>query len=133
MTDILIEPIGNGEYDLALVDNDLVLVGGTEETWPAEVAQRVTYAVCTWYGESAFDRDAGFPWREGVFGRQPIDGIAALVHEHILAVEGVQGIGSQPVLTLDTTTRKLSILATEVEIEGFAPLELGFTIQGTTA
>ena len=118
MSDFKIEPLGDGTWDLVMEDGDFVMVGETAATWQDEVKQRVAYAVGTWYQESAFDRDQGFPWLEGVFGKQPLEGIAALVYDHIIAVEGVEGIDDAPVLSLDTETRILTITV-DVRGEGF--------------
>lgn len=109
MTDFLIESLGNGDHDLTITDNDFVIVGNSEDTWAAALRQRILYAVGTWFAESAFDRSVGFPWLEGVFGRQPVDGISALVYQHITRVPGVVGIIESPTLTLDTASRRLTI------------------------
>lgn len=130
MTDFRIQSIGDGKYDLVITDNDFTVVGGDANTWPQEVAQRIVYEVCTWYGESAFDRDAGFPWAQGVFGKAPLEGIASLAYEKILGVDGVQGFNEQPQLTLDTVSRRLFITA-DVLGDGFTvPIET--TIVGPT-
>lgn len=118
MTDFLIEPIGNGDNDLVMTNNDFVMVGNTEETHAQAVAQRVRYEVGTWFGESAFDRSKGFPWREAVFGTEPVDGIGALVHDRLVKVKGVDGIEQAPELTLDTEIGRLSI-AVVVQAAGF--------------
>lgn len=110
-TDFLIEAIGNGDNDLVIEDNDFVLVGHTAETHGQAVLQDITYEVGTWFGESAFDRNAGFPWREAVFGEEPIDGIGALVQDRISKLEGVDGFEEAPILTLDATRTKLFIRA----------------------
>ncbi len=112
MSDFKIEAIGDGYYDLVLTDDDFVVVGETAETWPDELQQRVTYEFGTWLGESFWDTSKGFPWLESVFGKQPIDGIAALVYEHAVAVEGVEGMNETPELSLDNETRKLTIKGT---------------------
>lgn len=110
-TDFLIEPIGNGDNDLVITDDDFVLVGHTAETHGQAVLQDITYEVGTWFGESAFDRSVGFPWRESVFGTEPIDGVGALVQDRISRLEGVDGFEEPPVLTLDETRTKLFIQA----------------------
>jgi hypothetical protein len=131
MTDFAIESIGDGQYDLVLTSNDFVIVGATEDTWQDELSQRIAFAVGTWLGESAFDRSVGFPWLQGVFGKQPIDGIAALVYETISGVDGVEGIVGQPIITLDTATRVLSI-AVDVRSRSFV-VPVTFTTQGPAA
>lgn len=112
MSDFQIETIGNGDHDLVITDNDFVLVGETEDTWQTEVVQRVRFALGTWYAESAFDRSVGFPYLEGVFGRQPLEGIQAIVTQEILDVDGVDGIEDGPTLDLDRTARVLTISVT---------------------
>lgn len=114
MTDFQIAPVGNGDHDLVVTDSDFVIVGRTEDTWATELQQRIYYALGTWHSESAWDRSAGFPWLEGVFGNQPIDGISALIYQRIVEIDGVEGIEGQPVITLDTTTRSLSITCSVV-------------------
>lgn len=124
MSDFKIVSIGGGEYDLDLSNNDLVIVGATEDTWPEEVAQRLVYRLGAWLGECSFDRSVGFPWLDGVFGRAPLDGIAALVHETIVNTPGVEGLDDEPILLLDTVARKLSI-SVKVRGAGFVvPIEL---------
>lgn len=123
MTDFAIEPLGNGDHDLVITANDFVIVGRTSDTWIDELQQRIYYALGTWHGESAWDRSKGFPWVEGVFGRQPIDGIAALIYQKILEVDGVDGIQGQPTIELDTVARQLSISCQVISGEFVVPIE----------
>jgi hypothetical protein len=88
----------------------------------------VVYALNTWFGESAFDRNAGFPWREAVFGRQPLDGIAELIYDRLISIEGVEEITDPPRLELDTVTRKLTI-SVAIKGNGFV-VPVTTTIQG---
>lgn len=107
--DALIEPIGGGDWDLVIGDDgDLALVGDSADTYTAAVLQRVAFVLLTWLGESPFDRSLGFPWEESVFGKQPLDGIAALIQSRVLGVEGVTGV-DPPTLDLDNTTRTLTV------------------------
>lgn len=109
MSDIQIEPIGGGDHDLAIVGGDWQLVGHTEATWPDYVIQNLRYHLGMWLGESPFDRGAGFPWREGVFGAQMLDGIGALVYAYATETEGVEGLDDAPDLVFDRATGRLFI------------------------
>ena len=125
MTDFLIEHVGSGAFDLVIRDTgqgdvDFVLIGGDADTWPLEVAQRITYALGMWLNESPFAPGQGFPWVEGVMGRQPIDGIGALIYQRIVEVDGVELIIGQPVILFDSSTRVLTISA-EAQPVGYAP------------
>lgn len=107
MSDIQIADEGDG-YDLVLVDGDLVLGFESEA---AEVAQRVTYNLMTWLGESPYDRLAGVPYLDGVFGDfEPVPGIVALLRKVITDTEGVTEITEEPVFELEN--RQLSIACT---------------------
>ena len=107
--DAEVEPIGNGDHDLKIVDGDLVIVGETAETHQRAVVQRIRYAVGTFFGECPFDRSEGFPWVESVFGVQPVDGVGALLQDHISKVEGVEGLDEPPVIELDKESGRLLI------------------------
>lgn len=128
--DLKIEHVGDGVWDLAMEGGDFVLIGHTEATWPDLVAQRVTFAILTWLGESPFNRGDGFPWADGVFGRNPVEGIAALLHAHIVAVDGVEGLDEPPTLTLDAVTRVLTITATVRGSDWVRPIRV--ILQGDT-
>ena len=113
MTDLQIAPTGDGTWDLVLESTefgqDFVLVGATAATWLDEVSQRVVFATMTWLGESMFDITQGFPWEEGVFGKQPIEGIVEYLYQHIESVEGVDNLDEAPVIEFDSPNRRLSI------------------------
>lgn len=109
MTDLRVIAEGDG-YDLDIQDNDLVLIGGDDDTWLEAVAQRVRYALHTWQGESVFDRDAGLPYIDGIFGRQPVEGIGFLFYSAITDVDDVTGVEDLN-LELDRETRKLTVSA----------------------
>ncbi|MCO0638357.1 hypothetical protein M8745_20695, partial [Lutimaribacter sp. EGI FJ00014] len=109
---------GNGQYDLVLTTaqaRDFVLIGTTEATHPAQVQQRLIYTFGTWLGESRFDRTAGFPWEQAVFGKQPIENISALIYDRAINTEGVEAFISGPTLELDNETRQLTVAA---EVQG---------------
>jgi hypothetical protein len=97
-----------GPWDLTLVDGDVVLVH--EVSRAAEVAQRVVYALMTWRGESVYDRGVGLPYLDGIFGFEPLPGIAALLSQTILDVEGVTEIIGQPDYILDNGTLSYSVV-----------------------
>lgn len=106
MSDLKIADSGDG-WDLVLEDGDVVLFGADDLT--AEVAQRVVYTVMTWQGESAYDRAAGLPYLDGIFGFEPVPGVAGLITQAIADTEGVAEIDESPSYLLDTTTHELSI------------------------
>jgi len=118
-SDFRIEPVGGGSYDLVLTTTDGVddfdLIGDTSETHQAAVAQRITYKVGTWLGESPFDRSVGFPWEQTVFGRQPIESIVVFLYDQISSVEGVDSITEPPAIDFDNATRKATI---SVQVQG---------------
>lgn len=127
MSDLKIVPIGDGQYDLAFENDDLVVIGETATTWPQSVAQDVTYTLSTWFGESAFDRSVGFPWQEGVFGENPIDGVGSLVYDFIVGVDGVEGMDEAPILDFDAANSRLTINATATGREFTVPVTLEVT------
>jgi hypothetical protein len=120
MSDLLIRLNGTGglatDWGLVEVDGDLVLTSSHLE----EVAQRVVYRLMTWLRESPYDRSAGVPYLDGVFGFEPIEGVAGLLAQEILDVEGVDGFLEGPVFALDGRT--LTVTAT-LQV-GEEPLEL---------
>lgn len=111
MTDIRITNDGGG-WDLALVDGDLELVPETATDDGEAVAQRLVFAWSTWLGESVYDRGAGVPYLDTVFGVAPMPGIAALLLQIGLDVEGVADIDGEPAFDLDSG-RTLAIRAAD--------------------
>jgi hypothetical protein len=97
-----------GVWDLTLVDGDAVLV--SDVSLAAEVAQRVVYRLMTWRGESRYDRGAGLPYLDGIFGFEPLPGIAGLLSQTILSVEGVVEIVGAPQYILDNGTLSYSVV-----------------------
>ncbi len=114
MSDLQIARDVNGEWDLVLVDGDAVLVHTVSVA--AEVAQRVVYRVSTWYGESPYDRGVGLPYLDGIFGFEPVPGVAALISQTILDTEGVLEIVDNPDYIL-ASDRELS-LAFAIRVDG---------------
>jgi hypothetical protein len=104
MTDLLIENTGAG-WDLALSDGDLALTHKVSRS--VEVAQRVVYRLLTWLGESVYDRRAGVPYFETVFGDEPIPEVVALFIQIVIETEGVDGLVGSPSFVLDN--RELAI------------------------
>jgi hypothetical protein len=97
-----------GVWDLTLEDGDAVLVH--EVSRAAEVAQRVVYALMTWRGESRYDRGVGLPYLDGIFGFEPLPGIAGLLNQTILDVEGVTEIIGPPDYILDGGVLSYSVV-----------------------
>ena len=109
VSDLYIADNGD-EWDLVLDDGDVVLVHELAENADAvEVAQRVVYRVMTWQGESPYDTAAGLPYLDGIFGFEPVPGVAALISQTILETDGVTEIDGTPSYLLDSTTRELSM------------------------
>lgn len=94
-----------GPWDLALVDGDLVLTSSRAE----ETAQRVVYRLMTWLAESPYDRGAGLPYLDGIFGFEALPGVAGLLTQTILDTEGVAEIVGTPSYLLDDRTLSYSI------------------------
>lgn len=90
MADFKIERDGNGQWDLSLVDGDLVLFDEVTEL-PAVVGQRIAYNVQTWLGESPYETTAGLPHEDLLGSLAGHEGIAGLYAAEILEVEGVAG------------------------------------------
>ncbi len=107
MSDLQIDAT-TGVWDLTLVDGDAVLV--SDVSLAAEVAQRVVYRLMTWRGESRYDRGAGLPYLDGIFGFEPLPGIAGLLSQTILSVEGVVEIVGAPQYILDNGTLSYSVV-----------------------
>lgn len=104
--DLQIAISANGGWDLVLKDGDFVFV----DEGPAEVGQRVVYRLMTWLGESPYDTGAGLPYLDGIFGFEPIPGIAGLLTQTILDTEGVDEIVDNPVFSLDGRELDFSIV-----------------------
>ena len=106
MTDLKIEQAQNG-WDLVLENGDLVLE--TDDT--RLVAQRVIYRLMTWLRESPYDRSAGVPYVDGVFGLQPVEAVVFILTQEMLDTDGVEEVVGEPTYLLDSG-RQLSITAT---------------------
>ncbi len=118
MSDLQIDAT-TGVWDLTLVDGDVVLVH--EVSRAAEVAQRVVYRLMTWLAESPYDRAAGLPYLDGIFGFEPLPGIAGLLSQTILDTPGVVAIVDDPLYELDGGTLTYAVTirvddGTETEI-----------------
>lgn len=103
--DVAIANDGTG-WDVVLVDGDVVM--HTEDS-PEDIAQRVVYRLMTWSGESPYDKAAGVPYLDGVFGFEPVPGVVALLVDVMAKTEGVDEV-IDPLFTLDNDT--LTITAT---------------------
>jgi len=120
VTDFAIANTGGG-FDLDIVDGDLVLTAGISRA--AEVAQRVTYRLMTWLGESPYQTTAGIPYEDVVFGFEPVPGTASLLVQVILDTEGVDGLAEDPVFVLGDD-RQLSIAVAITVGEDTVPISL---------
>lgn len=97
-------------HDIYLEGDDLALVGATDEDLDkiAEVAQAVLVAMKTQLGEYAWDTEAGFPYLQEAFVRNPdLDGLKAKIRAVVSAVENVNRVLSVE-LTFDKITREAS-------------------------
>ena len=106
MTDWAIER-GADSWDLLIENGDIVWTGSVSLF--AEVSQRVTYRVMTWLGESVYDRNAGVPYLELVFGETVTAAVVSLLTAIIRETDGVDEIIETPTFLLDPTTRVLSV------------------------
>lgn len=76
---------GGGAHDVDMQYGDLRL-----ETDDVNiVVQRVKYRILTWLRESPYDRSAGVPYIDGVFGLEPVEAVVSLISQIILDTEGV--------------------------------------------
>lgn len=91
MSDLKIERSQYG-WDAIMTDGDLVLE--TDET--SLVAQRVIYRLMTWLRESPYDRSAGVPYLDGVFGPEPVEAIVFLLTQEMLDTDGVDEVIGDP-------------------------------------
>lgn len=107
MSDLQIDAT-TGVWDLTLVDGDVVFTD--DVSLAAEVAQRVVYKLMTWRAESVYDRGAGLPYLDGIFGFEPLPGIAGLLTQTILSTEGVVEIVGAPQYILDGGTLSYSVV-----------------------
>ncbi len=90
MPDFRISNPGGDQWDLDLVDGDLVLMDDTTPAGNAEVvAQRVVYRVMTWLGESPYSPREGVPHLEVLGSIQGAEGIAAI---YALVVQDTPGV-----------------------------------------
>lgn len=114
MSDIKLTDVGTG-HDLALVDGDLVWTADVSRI--EEVSQRILYRLLTWRGESLYDRRAGVPYLDVVFGDTADAGARDYLLDIIATTDGVDGIAGEDTFDLDQTTGVLTINAT-VRIAG---------------
>jgi hypothetical protein len=124
VSDLKIADTAGQGWDLVLEDGDVVLFGPDDTT--AEVAQRVVYTVMTWQGESPYDLAAGLPYLDGIFGFEPVPGVAGLITQAIQDTEGVAEVDENPSYLLETTTRELS-MSVRIRVTGdpaFTPISL---------
>lgn len=108
MSDLKLSYTG-GYHDLDLVDGDLVWTADVSRV--EEVAQRIRYRLLTWRGESLYDRAAGVPYLDVVFGDSADAGARDYLLSVIAGTEGVDGIKDEA-FDLDQATGLLTIQAT---------------------
>lgn len=92
--DYAIEKTGD-QWDVVLEDGDLVWVSSESED-PDEVAkavaQRATYRVMTWLGESVYAVSVGLPYLQILGALDPIEGVAGLFANELISTEGVSSL-----------------------------------------
>jgi hypothetical protein len=96
----------DANHDIYLEGDDLALVGATDDPMDkiAEVAQAVLVTLKTQLGEYAWDTEAGFPYLEMAFAKNPdLDTLAAAFRAVVSAVDGVN-----QVLTVDLSVNKIT-------------------------
>lgn len=90
MSDFAISNPTASQWDLDLEDGDLVLQSEVTDEGLAEVvAQRVTYRVMTWLGESVYSPTEGAPHLEVLGSLQGADGLAGI---YALIVQETPGV-----------------------------------------
>lgn len=126
MPDLQIRNDGDG-FDLVVEDGDLVML--TEIA--ADVGQRVTYHLMTWLGESPYDRRAGIPYQDVIFGFEPVPGAVALLVSEIQSIEGVAEVIGDPVSELEDRTLSISLTLRAEDAD--APINLALDIDAVLA
>lgn len=108
--------------DLKLFNRDMDLVNG-KLSWVTGAdakAQAIEMKLATWLGEegTVYDRSAGVPYLQTIFGRRAPDltAVQAIIEAQVLAVPGILSI--QLDLDYDQTTRVLSVTGTARAAEG---------------
>lgn len=104
--DVQIRNDGDG-FDVVLVDGDLVMLDGDDVA--TEVGQRVTYHLMTWLGESPYDRSAGIPYEQIIFGFEEVPGIGGLLLAEVQSIEGVAEILGEPTFELEGHTLSVGL------------------------
>ena len=108
--------------DIKLVDGDMDLVNGelTFVTGLDAKAQAIEMTLGTWLGEegTVYDRSAGVPYLQTIFGRRNPDltAIQAILEARVLGVPGILSV--QLELDLDPSTRVLTVTGTARAEEG---------------
>lgn len=81
--DLLRNPSG----DLDVTNGNVQWVRGAKA-----VGQHAKIRLEVWFGESVYDREAGVPYLEGVFGKQPYEGIVFILTERLATTLGVESV-----------------------------------------
>lgn len=107
MSDLKITNSGNNGWDIIIGSNGDIEMETDDINL---VVNRVTYRLMTWLRESPYDRSAGIPYVDGVFGLEPVEAMVFVLTQEILDTDGVDSLVEPPTYTLDEG-RTLSISA----------------------
>lgn len=120
MSDLRITNSGNNAWDIIIGSNGDIEMETDDINL---VVQRVTHRLMTWLRESPYDRSAGIPYVDGVFGLEPVEAMVFVLTQEILDTDGVDALVEPPTYTLGDD-RTLSISA-EIRVSGdTAPVTL---------
>ncbi len=98
--------------DLDITNGDLSFVEDREA-----IAQHLTIRLRTFLGESRFNRAAGAPYLQAIFGKQtPKIAVDFVLRAYILETPGITGV--EMVVDLDRLTRELSVTGVATTIDG---------------
>ena len=117
--------------DIRMQNGDMVLENGELSfvTGQAAIAQHIEMRLKTFLGETVYDASAGVPFIQVIFIKStPIDSVQFIIEQHILATPGVTGI-TEFELTLDATTRELSVVGRATTIEGDVDFDVSLSAQ----
>lgn len=120
MSDLKLTHDGNVGWDIIIASNGDIEMETDDINL---VVQRVIHRLMTWLRESPYDRSAGIPYVDGVFGLEPVEAMVFVLTQEILDTDGVDSLVEPPTYTLDEG-RSLSISA-QIRVKGdTAPVTL---------
>lgn len=120
MSDLKLTHDGNVGWDIIIASNGDIEMETDDINL---VVQRVIHRLMTWLRESPYDRSAGIPYVDGVFGLEPVEAMVFVLTQEILDTDGVDSLVEPPTYTLDEG-RSLSISA-QIRVNGdTAPVTL---------